>query len=93
MDDSPELRERLRLEWKVLVDRVVGAGTPPSAVLETMAETAAAEMAASIGRDATGSYLQVLSDEFKDLTRDETEALIEGDEPKRDDEGLLGGAA
>lgn len=93
MDDNPELRERLRLEWKVLVDRLVGAGTPPVAVFETMAAAAAAELAAMIGRDATERYLQVLAGEFKDLTRDETEALIEGDQPEAEDEGLLRGAS
>jgi hypothetical protein len=46
-----------------------------------------------VGRDATERYLQVLAGDFKDLTSDETEALIEGDEPEAEDEGLLRGAS
>jgi hypothetical protein len=83
IDDSAEVRERLRLEWKVLVDRLVSAGTPPITVLETMAEAAVEQLASTIGVDATESYFRTLTGDSKqDLTHDEAEALIEGHEPE-----------
>ncbi|KTS20014.1 hypothetical protein NS228_23290 [Methylobacterium indicum] len=81
VDDTFELRERLSRAWRAVFDNAVEAGTPPEAVVETMAAVAHARFAELFGTSAAASYLALLAEQMRDVDHDEAETLIRGEVP------------
>lgn len=83
MDDTLELRDQLSRAWRQVLDAAVANGAPPQAVIETMASVAHESFANAFGAAAAASYLQLLSEQLRDLERSETDRLVLGnDEPR-----------
>ena len=83
MDDTLELRDQLSRAWRQVLDAAVANGAPPQAVIETMASVAHESFANAFGAAAAESYLQLLSEQLRDLERSETDRLVLGnDEPR-----------
>ncbi|MGU3539292.1 hypothetical protein [Methylobacterium sp. A54F] len=80
MDDTLELREQLARAWRTTLEAAIDRGTPPQAVIETMAAVAHARFAESFGPAAAASYLQLLAEQLRDIERQETRDLVRGDE-------------
>lgn len=82
VDDTLELRDQLTRAWHSVLDAAVERGTPPQAVIETMAAVAHDRFAESFGPAAAASYLQLLAEQLRDAERTETDRLVRGeDEP------------
>ena len=81
MDDTHELREQLTRAWRQVLDAAVANGAPPQAVIETMASVAHESFANTFGPSAAASYLQLLSEQLRDIERSETDFLVRGEDP------------
>ncbi|WP_407520895.1 hypothetical protein [Methylobacterium oryzisoli] len=80
LDDTLELREQLAQAWRAVLDAAVERGSPPQAVVETMASVAHERFAALFGASAAASYLQLLAEQLRDVDHDEATVLVRGDE-------------
>ncbi|GJD50417.1 hypothetical protein OPKNFCMD_3156 [Methylobacterium crusticola] len=81
MEDTLELRERLTRAWRAVLDNAVDGGSPPDAVVETMAAVAHARFAELFGAPAAASYLALLAEQMREVDHDEAASLIRGEAP------------
>ncbi|MGY2053138.1 hypothetical protein [Methylobacterium sp. JK268] len=81
IDDTQELRAQLGQAWRAVLDAAIARGSPPQAVLETMAWVAHERFADLFGASAAATYLQLLSEELRERDRGEVERLVRGEEP------------
>lgn len=81
LEDTLELRERLALAWRSTLDGVIERGAPEQAAVETMVEVAHARFAESFGPAAAANYLQLLAEQLRDVDRNETAQLMQGETP------------
>ncbi|ACA20468.1 hypothetical protein M446_6200 [Methylobacterium sp. 4-46] len=82
LEDTLELREQLAQAWRAVFDGAIARGSPPEAVVETMASVAHARFAELFGASAAATYLQLLSEQLRDIDRGETERLVNGEAPE-----------
>lgn len=80
LDDTLQLREQLAQAWRAVLDAAVERGTPPQAVVETMASVAHERFAALFGPSAAASYLQLLAEQLRDVDHEAAAVLVRGDE-------------
>ncbi|MFE1602238.1 hypothetical protein [Methylobacterium sp. ID0610] len=80
IEDTLELREQLASAWRAVLDNAVERGSPPQAVVETMASVAHERFAELFGASAAASYLQLLSEQLRNIDHDEAAFLVRGEE-------------
>lgn len=62
LDDPPELREKLRVAWQSITQRLIESGHPFDPVIETMLACAAERFVEKHGARAYATYLRLLAD-------------------------------
>ena len=81
MDDTSQVREDLTRSWRAVIDFAIERGSPPNAVVETMAAVAHERFADLFGNGAAANYLRLLAEQIQQADREATTALVTGQEP------------
>jgi hypothetical protein len=63
--DTPEVRDRLHEAWRSVASRIVAAGMPRGATMQTMVTIAAEEFARTYGPDLAAEYFAAISSAFR----------------------------
>ena len=80
LDDTPELREKLRVAWQSITQRLIDSGHPFDPVIETMLACAAERFVEKHGARAYATYLRLLADQVMQAEDESLSELIKGKE-------------